>query len=736
MSEKIEFRKDPVADALAPLIPAGETVQVRFRFDLAHSSNRRADGAGAITDRGIYAWDGKELVSVPLDETGYVNLDIGSGCVSLFSEKDGVRRTICRSTAGKTGTLKKVITEIADIKDGKTHEAVTLDDSVSFCPKCGRPYAPGSKKCNRCSRERSSIIRLLVIAKPWRFMIILSVVLYFVSSAVSLVVPYLNRILVDDYINKAQNTPVSDILTGFITILVAMFVINVIQKLINVVRSLALIEAGNGLKLRLRQLLFDKIISLSVPNIQTRTSGELINRVSSDTDVLSNFITNDLGEVAQMIITLVAVITVLLVYDWRIALLIVLPVPFIMVINRAFRRFLHKYFRLSWTVSSGVTTFQHDTFSGIRVVKSFRTEKKETDKFRDLTEKERKVAIKAETTAGILMPVIGFLLGFGEFFLMYYVGNRILNGTMTIGEMAQFSSYAGIIYGPIRWLSHLPRMISRTATSVSKIFEIMDDENLVTDRENAENIPIDGKIEFDHLSFYYDITKPVLRDLSFTINKGEMIGIVGRSGVGKSTLINLVMRLYDPVEGSVKIDGRDLRDFSQQSLRSQMGVVLQENYLFRGTVFDNILYAKKDATRKDVISAAKLSGAHKFIINLPDGYETVIGENGYTLSGGERQRVSIARAILRDPRILILDEATSALDTETEKDVQEVLYRLTRDKTTLVIAHRLSTLRNADRILVLDKGRLAEFGSHEELMKKKGIYYDLVMIQRDMSKKS
>jgi ATP-binding cassette subfamily B protein len=245
---------------------------------------------------------------------------------------------------------------------------------------------------------------------------------------------------------------------------------------------------------------------------------------------------------------------------------------------------------------------------------------------------------------------------------------------------------------------------------------------------------IDGTITLDDVSFGYDKTQMVLKHISAEIHPGEMVGIVGKSGVGKSTLINLVMRLYDVTEGAIRIDGLDIRDISQESLRSQIGVVLQETFLFSGTIYDNIAYAKPTATRDEVITAAKIAGAHSFIMKLPNAYNTKVGERGHTLSGGERQRVAIARALLHNPKILILDEATASLDTETEKQIQDALQKLIADRTTLAIAHRLSTLRNATRILVLDKGELAEMGTHEELMRKKGIYYGLVMAQRQMSK--
>ena len=273
-------------------------------------------------------------------------------------------------------------------------------------------------------------------------------------------------------------------------------------------------------------------------------------------------------------------------------------------------------------------------------------------------------------------------------------------------------------------------------TSIVKIFDVIDENTDVADKENAIDHDIDGYISFENVSFGYDKTSYVLKNISLDIKPGEMIGIVGKSGVGKSTLINLVMRMYDVSEGTIKIDGIDIRDISQQSLRSQIGVVLQETFLFSGTIYDNICYAKPSATRDEVITAAKAAGAHSFIMKLPNAYNTKVGERGHTLSGGERQRIAIARALLHNPKILILDEATASLDTETEKQIQDALQKLIADRTTLAIAHRLSTLRNATRLIVLDKGELAEVGTHDELIKKQGIYYGLVMAQRQMSKMS
>lgn len=274
----------------------------------------------------------------------------------------------------------------------------------------------------------------------------------------------------------------------------------------------------------------------------------------------------------------------------------------------------------------------------------------------------------------------------------------------------------------------------QAATSITKVFEIIDEPVEIQDAADAVDLDIKGNIDIEDVSFGYDETAEVLRDITLHVKPGDFIGLVGRSGTGKSTLINLIMRMYDVDEGIIKIDGVDIREISQRSLRSQIGVVLQETFLFNGTIFQNIAYAKQDATREEVIAAAKTAGAHSFIVKLTDGYNTWVGERGCTLSGGEKQRIAIARALLHNPKILILDEATASLDTETEKQIQDSLAALSRERTTIAIAHRLSTLRNATKLVVLDRGRIVETGTHDELIEKKGIYYNLVMAQREMSK--
>ncbi len=686
-----------------------------------------------LNDRIAVYCDGQKIEEIPLSDVSEVALRRGIGCVFIeYADKSQKWHILCRSNMQYLEFYAAAAREINNYINGKEISYDYEKEINHRCPKCGRRYRPGSSICEHCTSKRRYLVRLWNMAKKYHGLIYISIVLYFIIALVNLVPPYLNRILVDDYI-KAENMPR---FSQYIVVILSMFGVYLATQAASMIRSVFMIKASNGITVTLREMVFDKIQKMSIARISQRTSGELINRVSNDTSELSRFISNDFGNMFEQVLILLVVGIYLVSYDWRLALMIILPTPIVMYAYRMFHKFMHNIFHRQWQMESQANAILHDTFSGIRVVKAFGMEKREIKRYDDITIKEKDTKIRSEMFFGKIQPVLSFIMGVGEYFLLFYVGNKIIGGEMTIGEMSQFSSYVSIIYGPLRWISSIPRRFTRVMTSIVKIFDVIDEDIDVADRENAVELDIKGYISLDNVSFGYDKTAYVLKNISAEIKPGEMIGIVGKSGVGKSTLINLVMRMYDVTEGSIKIDGIDIRDISQQSLRSQIGVVLQETFLFSGTIYDNIAYAKPDATRDEVITAAKIAGAHSFIMKLPNAYNTKVGERGHTLSGGERQRVAIARALLHNPRILILDEATASLDTETEKSIQDALQKLIADRTTLAIAHRLSTLRNATRLIVLDKGELAEIGTHDELISKKGIYYGLVMAQRQMSKMS
>ena len=671
----------------------------------------------------------QELWRHAITSIGELKLTTNIGCGFIECKIDGSDKILCRMTSKllkSAGEFVKAFNYYV-----KTGQMTDLsEDEKTACPKCGRPFMEGSSICMYCVKKTAIFGRALRLMKPYMKKFITAGVILTISNMLYVLTPVLNRILIDDYLKLRTGT-----VANILLICAGIFGLRAAGELLFILCSRVMSKAGALFAGHLRHLTYDKIQKLSMSSLSRKTTGDLLKRITQDTQKVREFLIDQGRWLFEMSIQFMAILIIVFTTQPFLAMLIILPAPFALWFSTSIWKHIMLKYDRQWRLFSRSNSILHDIIKGIRVVKAFGNEEREIGKFGKSCKDLAQVSKENEQLFALFFPAIGFIIGIGEFFVLYFGGEMVLGRKLTVGELVQFTQYIALIYGPLRWMASLPRWLADVMTSLLKIFEILDEELEIRDVQSPQNLQIKGQIEFDEVVFGYKPYEPVLKNISLCIRPGEMIGLVGPSGTGKSTLINLIMRLYDVNSGQLKIDGVNIRNISQQALHESIGVVFQENFLFAGTILENIAYAKPDASYDDIIEAAKIANAHEFIIKLPDAYNTTVGENGYSLSGGERQRVAIARAILRNPSILILDEATSSLDVETEAKIQEALGRLVKGRTTIAIAHRLSTLRGADRLMVLDHGELVETGTHNELMRKKGVYHKLVMVQLQNQKK-
>ncbi len=601
--------------------------------------------------------------------------------------------------------------------------AAVIEKQYSYCPKCGRSLS--GKECIYCQSKGKLIAKIAKYVLPHKYTLLFCLLLSALTTAMAMLPPYMTGRLVDDVLPNGNKAA----LTGVVITLVLAYIV---QYGVGMLRSYMLRICGDKIVRDLRSDVYRKAQYLPMKFYDKTSTGSVINRISGDTATIQGFVLRLTQEVVVQLFTLVGIIVIMLSMNWQLTLLSLIPVPFVAVGARIFGRKIRPYYRKIWRRWSAVTSILTDNLPGIRVIKSFTNEKRSTETFDAYNEEWLKTDIKSARITIAFPHIVSFVITMGSLLIWAVGGNLVIDNPefITAGLLVSFISYTSMFYGPVNFFANFSDSYQSSLAALERILDIIDAEPEATASEAKTLDRVCGKIEFRNVSFSFDRSKKALSNVSFTIDPGDIVGIVGTTGSGKSTIINLLMRFYDGYDGEILLDDVDIRTLDMEQYRREIGYVQQEPMMFHDTIYSNISYGTPEASVEAVIHAADVANAHCFIARMPDAYDTVLGERGTGLSGGERQRLSIARAVLKNPSILFFDEATAAVDSETENLIQGAIERLISGRTTIMIAHRLSTLRKANKIIVVDKGEILEMGTPEDLLAAKGKYWRLVEIQK------
>ncbi|MCD8380362.1 MAG: ABC transporter ATP-binding protein/permease [Lachnospiraceae bacterium] len=659
----------------------------------------------------------------------------------LIGEINGLSQKLCHFSNTRMGIFLQLCKIFDKLKSG---EEITEDDldvtrGHQCCPKCGMIYPDQERKvCPKCMDKKSILFRIIGYFKPYKLQLAVMMLCYLATSVLNLVWPYLSgTVLYDRVLAKDEdflaliNLPAGRFTTALILLVITMVLTKITIQAVGILQGVITARISPTVVATIKAQAFDAMGRLSTSFFSKRSTGAMMTRVSDDAEEISSFFVDGFPYFFINVGTMAATCIIMFVLNPLLALITVALMPLLFFISWRMMPNLWHYYGKRHRANRRLNSQINENFTGARVVKAFGQEEQELKRFdknnRRVQDSELDVARYDNKFYALYNSVENTII-----FLVWAVGGALIisQSNMQLGLLITFASYASQLQGPLEFMSRIFRWYTNCMNSAQRLFEIIDSVPEV--KESPDPVRPDtlrGEIELKNVTFGYEANKPVLKNISFHVEAGEVFGIVGRSGAGKSTLVNLISRLYDANEGTVLVDGIDVKRYGFQELRKNVAMVSQETYIFMGTVAQNIAYARPDATRAEIIRAAIQANAHDFICKMPEGYDTVLGSSSRSLSGGEKQRISIARAILADPKILILDEATSAVDTETELAIQRSIEQLEKGRTVLSIAHRLSTLRNATHLIVIDDGRIAESGTHEELLAKKGTYYKLYELQ-------
>lgn len=703
-------------------------------------------GIGNIHEAAVYKEKNWTVSFVQLNEAEKIDVlrTVCGGILyySLKSDNSGELSDIQLTSATnmRIGEILRLVKLFGKLKDnGKlTEEDLHTDETEEYCPKCGTMYPDKDRRiCPKCMDRKSTFIRSLGFFKPHVGKIAIMFIGYFLTAGLNIIWPYFSgTVLYDKVLGKNEEllkllgNPEMKYVTALGIIVLVMFLTRVLQQLISIINGVLTAKIVPAVVKDLKVKVFDSMGRLSISFYNNRQTGSLMTRVLSDAERVTGFYIDGIPSMVINILSYIATAILMFSMNWKLAIISLIFVPVLFTVSFRLMPRLWQFYGKRHRAERSMNSRLNDNLTGARVVKAFGQQDSEIERFEKSNQRVRSAELSLVrfdnkfTAIYVIFERIASLLVWGV--CSYFV----LKTDMEFGTLVTFTGYVSQLNGPLDFMSYCFRWFTDSMNSQQRMFEIIDAIAEITEKPDAVHLDkIKGDIELRNVTFGYEPNKPVLKNINLKIEGGKMLGIVGRSGAGKSTLVNLISRLYDPQEGDIYLDGINIKDIAFNDLRKNVAMVSQETYIFMGTVAENIAYANPIASREDIVNAAVLASAHDFICKMPDGYDTVIGSAGRNLSGGERQRISIARAILANPKILILDEATASVDTETEKAIQASINLLIKGRTTISIAHRLSTLRDADKLVVIDNGEITEEGTHSELIQKKGTYYRLRQLQ-------
>lgn len=717
--------------SLAASLPRAFEPKVSIVSDLDGEGRFGGSWVGADGERVVALGTRGSRVEVPLAAVTEVRIDELFGASRLVAVQDGSERVLARYSRNLVAEFGVFARVLDDLIEGRP---VALPDAIesAVCTNCGAPLPERGATCSRCLSPSSVLKRLLGLLEPYRWRVIALMGWTILSVGTTMIPPLVYKMVADRVIEGGRH----DELGLWIGLMLVAFVVGAGSRFMTTWSNAWL---GSRVVADMRSVLHARTQRLQLSYYNRHESGALVGRVMDDTQRLQQFLVDGVPFFLVNLLSFCSIGVILLVLDWKLALLVFFPVPVLVLGGGKFWTLLRPLFHKEGNRVGRLHTVLSESIQGVRAVKGLVQERRRDGEFNRANEQLLGVSVSLERNFEGFFGSMSLMMAFGTVLVWFAGSTAIIGGEsgVTLGTLLAFVGYMALFYGPLQWFS---AMLNRATTALAageRIFAVLDqpEEGHLSTAPASPMPRAKGAIRFEGVRFSYERGREVLKGIDFEVNAGEMVGLVGRSGSGKSTIINLIARFHDPDSGTIRVDGVDLREVDLASWRSQVGMVMQNPFLFNASILENIRYGAPDASFERVVAAARAANAHAFISAKEDGYDTIVGDGGSLLSGGELQRIAIARAILHDPAVLILDEATSAVDSETEKKIQEALARLVRGRTTIAIAHRLATLRNADRLLVIDEGKIVERGTHEALLAiEGGQFAKLVKLQTEINR--